>query len=65
MNGVLLAGGTVLFELQTVGIVALILEAVVISVFALRAFECNLHSCRFNSHRYENSIQKNYTPFGA
>ena len=50
MDGVLLADGAVLFELKTIGIVALILEAVVISVLAFRTFKRDLHSRRFGSH---------------
>ena len=50
MDGVLFADGAVLLELQTIGIVALILEAVVVPVFAFRAFERDLHSRGFGSH---------------
>ena len=50
MDGVLLADGAILLELQTIGIVALILEAVVVPVFAFRAFERDLHSRGFGSH---------------
>lgn len=50
MDGVLLADGAVLLELETVGVVALIFEAVVISVLAFRTFERDLHSRRFGSH---------------
>ena len=64
VHRVLLASGAVLLQLKTIGIVALILEAVVIAVFALRALERYFHSRGFGSHR-ENSIQKNYTPSGA
>ena len=64
VHRVLLASGAVLLQLKTIGIVALILEAVVIAVFALRALERYFHSRGFGCHR-ENSIQKNYTPSGA
>ena len=64
VDRVLFARGAVFFQLDAVGIVALILEAVVIAVFALRALERYLHSRGFGCHR-ENSIQKNYTPSGA
>ena len=50
MHGVLLADGAVLLELETIGIVALIFEAVVIPVFAFRAFKRDLHSRGFGSH---------------
>ena len=65
MHRVLLAGGAVLLQLETVGIVALVFEAVIIAVFAFRALERDLHPCGLGSHCIENSIQKNYTPFGA
>ena len=58
---VLLAERTVLFQDQSVGIVLLVLDAVIVSMLAFRAFECNFGSCRFCCH-IENSIQKNYTP---
>ena len=64
MHRVLFASGAIFFQLKTVGIVALVLEAVVIAVFALGALERYFHSRGFGSHR-ENSIQKNYTPSGA
>ena len=44
MNRVLFADGTILFELETVGIVALIFETVGIAVLALRALERDLRS---------------------
>ena len=50
MNGVLLADGAVLLELETIGIVALVFEAVVIPVFAFRTFKRDLHSRGFGSH---------------
>ena len=58
----LFADGAVFFEFETVGIVALVFEAIVVAVFAHGAFERDLHSRGFNSHLCENSIQKNYTP---
>jgi hypothetical protein len=50
MLGVLFAYGAIFFEFETVGIVALIFETVVVSVLALGALERNLHSRRFGSH---------------
>ena len=61
MKCVLLAERAVLFQNKPVGIVLLVLDAVIISMLAFRAFECNFGSCRFCCH-IENSIQKNYTP---
>ena len=50
VHGVLLADGAVLLELETVGVVALIFEAVVIPVLAFRTFKRDLHSRGFGSH---------------
>ena len=58
MYRVLLAGGAVLLQLKTIGIVALILEAVVIAVFALRALERYFHSRGFGSHRKKTPYKK-------
>ena len=48
----------VLFQLKTIGIVALIFEAVIITVLALRALERNLHSRRFGSHGSKTPYKK-------
>lgn len=61
MFGVLLAERAILFENQSVGIVLLVLDAVIVSMLAFRAFECNFGPCRLCCH-IANSIQKNYTP---
>ena len=58
MDRVLLADGAVLFQLETVGVVALIFEAVVIAVLALRALERYLHSRGFGSHRKKTPYKK-------
>ena len=58
----LFAERAVLIQSQSVGIVLLVLDTVVISVFAFRAFKRDFGSCRFGCH-IENSMQKNYTPF--
>ena len=50
MNGVLLAGRTILLEFETIGIVPLILEAIVVSVLALGALKRHLESRGFDSH---------------
>ena len=59
---VLFAERTILAERQSVRIVLLVLNAVIISVFALSAFKRNFGSCRFGCHN-QNSIQK-ITPLG-
>ena len=46
MFGVLLAERAILFENQSVGIVLLVLDAVIVSMLAFRAFECNFGPCR-------------------
>ena len=55
---VLFADGAVLLDFKTIGIVALILEAVVISVLALGAFERDLHSRRFRCHLSKTPYKK-------
>ena len=61
MQGVLFAKTAVLLELDPVGIVLLVLDAVIVSMLAFRAFEFNFGPCRLCCH-IANSIQKNYTP---
>ena len=58
MHRVLFARGAILFQLKTIGIVALIFEAVIITVLALRALERNLHSRRFGSHGSKTPYKK-------
>ena len=58
VHRVLLASGAVLLQLKTIGIVALILEAVVIAVFALRTLESDLHSRGFRSHGLKTPYKK-------
>lgn len=48
--GVFLADRAILVKFKTIGIVALVLKAVVVSVFAFRTLKRNLHSRRFRSH---------------
>ena len=50
MLGVFLAERAVFVQSQSVGIVLLILNTVVISVFAFRAFKRDFGSCRFGRH---------------
>ena len=57
----LFAERTVFIDVQSVGIVLLILKRIVISILALRAFERDFCSRCFYCH-IENSVQKNYTP---
>ena len=64
MFRVLLAEGTILGKNESIGIVLLILNRVIVSVLALSTFKRNFGSCRFGCHN-QNSIQKNYTPRGA
>ena len=64
MLRVLLAERAVLAQNKSVRIVLLVLNAVVVSMLAFRAFKRNFGSCRFGCHN-QNSIQKNYTPRGA
>ena len=61
MDGMFFAGGAVLLEFETVGIVSLILEAVVIAVFAFRTLERNFEPCGFNCHG-EKTPYKKITP---
>ena len=61
MFGVLLAERTILIKYKSVRIVLLVLNRVVVSMLAFRAFKRNFGSCRFGCHN-QNSIQKNYTP---
>ena len=60
--GVLFAERAVFIQSKSVGIVLFILDTVVISVFAFRAFKRDFGSCRLGCH-IENSMQKNYTLF--
>ena len=60
MVGVLFAERTILAEYESVGIVSLVLDRIVVSMLAFGAFKCYFGSRRFNCH-IENSIQKNYT----
>ncbi len=64
MFRVLLAERAVFAKSQSVGIVLLILNTVIVSMLAFGAFKRNFGSCRFGCHN-QNSIQKNYTPRGA
>ena len=64
MFRVLLAERTILIKYKSVRIVLLVLNRVVVSMLAFRAFKRNFGSCRFGCHN-QNSIQKNYTPRGA
>jgi hypothetical protein len=54
---VFFAERAVLGKYQSVRIVLLVLQAVVISALAFRAFKRNFGSCRFGCHN-QNSIQK-------
>lgn len=58
MHRVLFARRAVLLQLETIGIVALIFEAVVITVLALRALERDLHSRGFGSHGTKTPYKK-------
>jgi len=60
MLGVLFAEGAILRHSKSVGVVALILITIVISVLAFRTFKRDFGSdlC----FHLENSVQKNYTP---
>ena len=60
MFRVLLAERTILIKYKSVRIVLLVLNRVVVSMLAFRAFKRNFGSCRFGCHN-QNSIQKNYT----
>ena len=61
MHGVLFANGTVFLQLQTVGIVAFIFKAVVISVLAFGTFKRDFHSRGLGCHLV-NSITKKLHP---
>ena len=61
MFRVLLAERAVFVKSQSVRIVLLILNTVIVSMLAFGAFKRNFGSCRFGCHN-QNSIQKNYTP---
>ena len=61
MNGVLLAERTILGKNESVGIVLLVLDRIVVSMLTFGAFERDFSSCRLGCHN-QNSIQKNYTP---
>ena len=58
MHRVLSARGAVFFQLETVGIVAFIFEAVVVAVLAFRTLERDLHSRRFGSHSSKTPYKK-------
>ena len=58
MDRVLLAGRTILFELKTIGIVLLVLEAIVIAILALGAFKRDLQARRFGSHCVKTPYKK-------
>ena len=60
---VLFAERAVFAERQSVGIVLLVLNTVVVSMLAFGAFKRNFGSCRFGCHN-QNSIQK-ITPLGG
>lgn len=64
MRGVLSAYGAILFEFKTVGIVALILKAVIITVMTLGALERDFHSRGFGSH-YKTPYKKITPRFGC
>jgi hypothetical protein len=55
--GVLFAERTVFAHNESVGIVLLVLNAVIVSMLAFGAFKRNFGSCRFGCHN-QNSIQK-------
>ena len=63
MFGVLFAERTILGKNESVGIVLLVLNRIIVSVFAFRTFKRNFGSCRFGCHN-QNSIQK-ITPLGG
>ena len=60
MNGMLFAERAILVQLQALGIVLFIFDAVVIPVFALRAFESHFRPID-SSHAINFSMQKNHT----
>ena len=57
MIRVLFALGAILGKYESIRIVLLVLNAIVISALALGAFKRNFGSCRFGCHN-QNSIQK-------
>ena len=59
---VLFALGAILGKYESIRIVLLVLDAVVVSALAFGAFQRNFGSCRFGCHN-QNSIQK-ITPLG-
>ena len=61
MIGVLFAERAVLAENESVRIVLLVLNCVIVSMLAFCAFKSDFSSCRLGCHN-QNSIQKNYTP---
>ena len=65
MLGVLFAERTVFFKFETIGIVTLVFETVVVAVFALGALESNFHSRRFRSHWLKTPYKKIAPLFGA
>ena len=58
MDRVLLADRAIFFEFETVGIVTLVFEAIVIAVFALGALKRDLHSRGFDSHCVKTPYKK-------
>ena len=62
--GVLLAERAILGKNESVRIVFLVLNRIIISVLAFGTFERDFSSCRLGCHN-QNSIQKNYTPSSA
>ena len=64
MLRVLFAERAVLAHNESVGIVLFVLDTVVVSTLALRAFKRNFGSCRFGCHN-QNSIQKITPLFGC
>ena len=61
MDGMFFASGAILLEFETIGIVSLILEAVIVAVFAFRTLECDFEPRGFNSH-CEKTPYKKITP---
>ena len=61
---VLSALGAVLGKYESIRIVLLVLDAVVVSALAFGAFKRNFGSCRFGCHN-QNSIQKITPLFGC
>ena len=57
MLRVLFAERAILAQNESIGIVFLVFQTIVVSVLALRAFKRNFGSCRFGCHN-QNSIQK-------